>query len=612
MDQWEQLWEDIRSKAESRISKAENPLSGGTNQAPHFLGAVVLDPQPRQGLIGVDTFHIIDGQQRLTTLQYILKSALISLKSVAQAGLTEIVTAVLFNSNTSTMLNVDIEQYKVWPTFRDREDYKWALSAEDTFELKEKFPDSFTQRGELRKIGIRHPSALEAIWYFSTQFNDWVNEGQDNEKFIRAEILTTTILQDLKVVSITLDEADDAQVIFETLNGRGAKLHATDLIRNFVFMRADKEGENSKDLYEKYWKKFETDYWSQSQRRGRISKPRIEWFIHCVMQTELCDEIEVGRLYFEYRRYAIGGENKKTANSQLAALTKYSDLYCELIDGDSASPIARFGRRVAPYEVTTLHPLALLIASSDLSVDDENEMFDLLVSYVVRRAVCDLTAKNYNNIFLSVLRELSKGEVSPQSLCNILGLFEHTGSRWPRNGEFRQQCEKAQLYPGRMDARKMRAFLEEIETELQNERNPEIELNFNEKRLDIDHILPKSWFSHWPLPLENDEFVQSNEMLDLSFSILMGIELTERQNVIERRESSKFTLGNLTLLDLSVNRQAQNRSFQEKRDLLIRHTNLRLNIPLLVLNNWDEDQISHRSSQLADVALRVWSGIDHN
>src|SRR5882672_5708709 len=60
--QWERLWADILEKAEDRL--------GDVDPTPHFLGAVVLEPQSRTGLLGVETLHIIDGQQRLTTLQY--------------------------------------------------------------------------------------------------------------------------------------------------------------------------------------------------------------------------------------------------------------------------------------------------------------------------------------------------------------------------------------------------------------------------------------------------------------------------------------------------------------------------------------------------------------
>jgi uncharacterized protein with ParB-like and HNH nuclease domain len=71
-DQWERLWADIQEKAETRLL--------GNKPIPHFLGAAVLEPQPRTGLLGVETLHIIDGQQRLTTLQYVLAALAITLR----------------------------------------------------------------------------------------------------------------------------------------------------------------------------------------------------------------------------------------------------------------------------------------------------------------------------------------------------------------------------------------------------------------------------------------------------------------------------------------------------------------------------------------------------
>lgn len=64
-NQWERLWSDIEDKAEARIQ--------GEKSIPHFMGAAVLEPQSRQGdLMGVEKIHIIDRQQRMTTLQYVL------------------------------------------------------------------------------------------------------------------------------------------------------------------------------------------------------------------------------------------------------------------------------------------------------------------------------------------------------------------------------------------------------------------------------------------------------------------------------------------------------------------------------------------------------------
>ena len=57
-----------------------------------------------------------------------------------------------------------------------------------------------------------------------------------------------------------------------------------------------------------------------------------------------------------------------------------------------------------------------------------------------------------------------------------------------------------------------------------------------------------------------------------------------------------------------MNREAQHFAFAIKRDLLIANTNLRLNIPLIALQTWDEASIAMRGEQLADAALKIWPG----
>jgi hypothetical protein len=598
-DQWEQLWEDIRAKADARLV--------GGRTTPHFLGAVVLDPQPRVGLIGVDTLHIIDGQQRLATLQFILKSVLLVLKLVNSTTISEIVSGTLKNSNPDTMCDPAIEVFKVWPTFRDRHDYRSALEANNRDALKTIFPKSFTQRETMRKIGVRHPHPLEAIWFFNECFENWIKEGTDEKVAVRAEILATAILQDLKVVSIVLDEDDDAQVIFETLNGRGAQLHATDLIRNFIFMRADREGLDSEELYNTFWLKFEHSYWNEEQRRGRLRKPRIEWFIHACLQAEFREEVDLGRLYFEYRHYVFNDNEPKSAQIQLTILSKYAGLYQELVDGIGDSPMANFGRRIAPYDITTLHPLALLIGVSPLTDEAKNEMFSILISYIVRRLICGLTPKNYNNIFISILRNLSKSEMSPDALRKLLSSLKGDASRWPEDEEFKSICQTASIYPGKLEAPKMRAILAELELELRQTARTEDSFSIDLSHLDVDHILPRSWYKHWPLP--NGSEVEWSETRNIRLKQFVEMPLDEREQAIISREDSIPTLGNLTLLNLSVNREAQHKSFSLKKELLLENTTLRLNVPLLGMETWNEETIKKRGEILSDVALRVWPGI---
>lgn len=595
-NQWENLWLDIQAKADARLA--------GQTLTPHFLGAIVVERQ-RAGLRGVDTYPVIDGQQRLTTLQYILTALQIAFR---EEGFTEYEASIdecRLNPNPATMNDPEIERHKVWPTFRDRANHTTAVAARRLDDLKASFPTHFTQAGKLRSISIEHPPALAAIWYFVECIRDWLAKA-GVEKPRAAEVLTESVMTDLKIVLILLDPEDDPQVIFETLNGRGASLHATDLIRNFIFLRAERERSNTQQLYETRWKPFEDKRWGVEERRGRLKKPRLEWLVHTALQSELGREVDLPRLYAEYKAYATATDPPRTAQNQLATLSEYAEHFDALTQHAGSLPIARFGKRLAPYESTTAHSLALLISTSSVDDAQKTVMFNDLVSYVVRRAVCDITTKNLNNTFMSAVRHLSRDGVSPATLRAFLAGPVGTLTRWPRDDEFRTALLRAPLYYGRLDAPKMRALLTELEGELRKTRRTEEPVVPDLTALDIDHILPRSWMEYWPL--SDGTFATPAQVAAAHLAEVNGLVLTETQAEIRRREAAKSTLGNLSLLNLSVNRAAQNHAFLEKRRLFIRNTNLSLNVPLMTREIWDEVGIAERGEQLSAAAMALYPG----
>jgi serine/threonine protein kinase len=72
----------------------------------------------------------------------------------------------------------------------------------------------------------------------------------------------------LRLVTIDLDADDDAQVIFETLNSRGADLLPADLIKNYLFRRAQTDGIPVEQLYDRYWKAFDHKWWREDAPRS--------------------------------------------------------------------------------------------------------------------------------------------------------------------------------------------------------------------------------------------------------------------------------------------------------------------------------------------------------
>lgn len=105
----------------------------------------------------------------------------------------------------------------------------------------------------------------------------------------------------------------------------------------------------------------------------------------------------------------------------------------------------------------------------------------------------------------------------------------------------------------------MRSMLTELERELCRQVKTEKPDVPNLSNLDIDHLMPQSWYSCWPL--ENGHMVTNSDATVLNQIVLSGTDLTPEQLLVRKRQQAIATLGNLTLLNLSVNRSVQNAVF---------------------------------------------------
>jgi hypothetical protein len=109
--QWEPLWADVRAVAEELLA-ARQAGSTNTTVPPHFLGAVVLDQQPNNtGFIAVR--HVIDGQQRLITLQLLLNAARQVVLAHGRPRDAALLATLI--RNPEHIVDNDDELLKVWP-----------------------------------------------------------------------------------------------------------------------------------------------------------------------------------------------------------------------------------------------------------------------------------------------------------------------------------------------------------------------------------------------------------------------------------------------------------------------------------------------------------------
>jgi len=123
--QWEPLWNDIKTIA-------ENLVQGNEDVKPHFLGAIVLD-QLRVPVDKPDARSMIDGQQRLTTMQVFLAAFRDLCRDKPELKrLSKRIERLMFNDDVKE----DIDRFKVWPTNVDRLIYRVVMTARSPHEVR--------------------------------------------------------------------------------------------------------------------------------------------------------------------------------------------------------------------------------------------------------------------------------------------------------------------------------------------------------------------------------------------------------------------------------------------------------------------------------------------
>lgn len=606
-NQWEPLWEDIKQKAEDRLSKDDSEIY------PHFLGSIVIEAK-KADLLDAKKLCVIDGQQRLTTMQYVLvalKYAFIKIKLEYSLDLQRFIDGIdtcLFNSKPRN----DNEKFKILPTCIDRENFKSAIGADTLEDLKNNVSDfHFNKDGNLKKNVKHNLPSLECILYFYDVILDFIIDTNqhsiDLEKIV--ESIFYAILQDVSIVCITIDERDDAQIIFETLNGRGAELHATDLIRNYIFMNTDNDTDAEK-LYEQKWQCFEDTFWKSETTRGRVKKPEIEWYIKYLIDVETGINADVKRLYNFYLKLTKI-KNLNNAKKQLAVFEKYQHSYIELVSGGNTnnSPIAKFGYHMKLLDFTAFHPLALYI-SQQFSNEDQITLFNFLETYIIRRFVCEYSSKNYNNISQSILKELLKlnTPITTNQFVDIVLHLKKAEYAFPDSYKFEKYWNENLMYANLKSA-KVKFILYKLEMAMAKKSEfADNNLILNLDELDVEHLLPQKWNTYWKLP--NGEVITNDEQIDKIKNSIKFYKLISNPNTTEEfitnRELLLHTIGNLTLIHNKVNKEIRNYAFSDKKEKIFENTNLNLNKTLFNLQQWNEDLIKKRSKELFNYACQIW------
>jgi hypothetical protein len=404
-----------------------------------------------------------------------------------------------------------------------------------------------------------------------------------------------TLRNGLMVVVIDLQKDDDPQVIFETLNARGEPLLPADLLRNYIFFRAGREGLDVEEVYKTYWTGFDDEFWREEVKQGRLNRPRSDLFMQHFLASQQGQDIPIKHLFVEYRHWVETTKPFPTVCVELATLSRQGRAFRQIIQPSKGDFVFGLSSFLEAFDIRTAYPLLLALMESNLNEDAWHQISDILESFFLRRAVCDLGTKNYNRIFLSLTRNLRKEGFSAEGLRSALLGQTGESSMWPDDATFREAWLHKPLY-GPLNSPKLVHLYGRLNSTFMSSKSEP--LAFSQPPT-VEHVMPKDWTTNWPLP---------DGSRGLSDSELSSAESDDARVVATRRRNTAAqTLGNLTIISSALNSAQGNAGWNDKRMTMKTHSLLPINQSIVEMENWDEETILSRSENLFERARKIWN-----
>ena len=528
-DEWDDLWQDIVG------------LFGEDPEPAHYMGYLVLQSADSK------TFDVIDGQQRLTTLSLLMLAAI--------AHLTDLATP----DDPADPQNRRAEQL--------RNNYIGYL---DPVSLVPRSKLSLNRHNDrlyqdylvpLERLPHRGLNASEhllrrAFSWFKEHIKDQsADDGESVARFVdvTADKLFFTV--------ITVTDELNAFKVFETLNARGVRLSATDLLKNYLFSVVSRGGAHEAEI-----KTLEERWEGIVGLLGSESFPeflRVFWNSHnrLVRKADLFKTIR-GAITDKSRAFELIRDMDRHARVY-TALRSPEDTYWTPEERDSLAQLQMFNVR---------QPLALLLAAFDRFAETDRAEFARLLRAIAvmsfrYNVICGRQSNEQEVVYNHIAREIAAGRLVDAAVA-----IEGLRGVYPQDAEFRAAfVDKALRTTSSRNSKVARFILFRLEEQLSGKA-----LDFESAKYSLEHVLPENPGEDW-------------EQFD-----------------DQQREAFTYRLGNLTPLATADNRGLGNARFSEKRPVY-QASEFALTRKLAEdFDTWTVEKIRSHQEWLAKQATGIW------
>lgn len=528
-DEWEDLWQDMLGLLEEDGEPA------------HYMGYLVLQSSDNKH------FDIIDGQQRLTTISILILASLSRLQTLVKddidAHKNQLRKDNLQNSYIGYVDPVTlVTRAKLELNRHNNSFYKTYLTA----------LANIPQRG---LNASEHQLRKAFYWFESKLKNQCQTSGEKIASFIdkMADKLFFTV--------ITVTDELNAFKVFETLNSRGVRLSATDLLKNYLFsiIASGDSHETEIETLENLWERILGELGSESFPEFL----RIYWnSCHkLVRKTEL----------FKTIRRQIN--DKQKAFELLRILDISASIYAALrnpFDSFWLPEEQQLLNQLAMFNVR--QPLAMLMASYQKFGEEKRDTFRKILKFITiisfrYNIICNFPTPEQEKVY-----NLIAQQISTNLLIDEKDIIQALNPIYPNDNIFKNSFREKEFKTSNSRNRKViRYILFELEKQISGK-----EFDLDSTGYNIEHILPENPGQEWSFMEENNQ------------------------------DKYIYRLGNMTLLETKVNRNLGNQSYSKKIEIYKNSEfQLTTSIPKHY-HQWDEKAIVSRQSQMAKQATSIW------
>ena len=507
----------------------------------HFFGSIVSDVV---GAGSTTEYHIIDGQQRLTTVTLLL----LAITKLVEKGEVESKEVALNDQIMERFIIAkwakEDDRIKLIPVKRDRQALHSLIFGEE---------DEYVENSNL-----------------TINFKYFYERLRKDSNLID-EIYSA--IQRLQVISITLEKGDDAQLIFESLNSTGLALSEGDKIRNFILMNLPLDEQNK--YFEKYWIKIED-----------LTNKRIDNFVRNYLSIKTFSTPTMAKVYFEFKEYV--NKHNDSLEKLLEDMLRYSKFYKKLLDGESDFNNRDLDSAMFNFmkmDRTVTEPFFMEIFSlqdeGKLNLDDLIGIYEIIESYLFRRNICGVGTNALNKIFLNLNKDIIRYDGSTDKYVEKLKynlINKRDYGRFPKDEEFYENLNNKEIYLMRG------GFKNYLFNKIENYKTVETKDIYNhldDGTYSIEHIMPQK--------LNDDWFEELGD------------------NAEEIHEKWIHKLGNLTITGYNSDMGNSSFSKKRDGKHGFKKSGIRMNQDLALLDFWGEEEIEKRQKYLLNLSVyEIW------